>query len=166
MMSNSGLQAKQASAQSFRRYGTFVAGSQGAPFEGASPASYKEKVGIMDIGGGRVSVGVLNLKARALTFSELERHIATPELLVVVEGDVVFPVAPANHPDNAPDAAGVELFRLGRGEAVIMSPGVWHGLPFPLGPSATLLVVFKEGTPDHDFELVKTQQGTEFEITL
>jgi ureidoglycolate lyase len=151
-MDNSALPVKQASAQSFAAYGTFVAASEGAPFEGGSAAAYKEKVGVLDTGG-RTSVGVLNLKARESEFHELERHVATPELLVMVKGDVVFPVAPANQPESAPDAAALEAFRVNQGEAVIMRPGVWHGLPFPLQAEATVLVIFKEGTPDQDFQL-------------
>lgn len=148
-----GLNPKRASKESFAAYGTFVAASEGAPLESGGVVSYREKAGVMGIDGGRVSVGVLRLTARPYEFHELERHVATPELLVMVEGDVVFPVAPANHPAPAPEAAAVEVFRVGQGEAVIMAPGVWHGLPFPLSGEATLLVVFREGTPDHDFVL-------------
>lgn len=167
-MNSSKLHVKQASVQSFARFGTFVAASEGAPFEGGNTASYREKAGVIDAGGGRVSVGVLNLKARPLAVSELERHVATPELLVAVEGDVVIPVAPANHPGVNPDVHAVEVFRLNQGEAVILNTGVWHGLPFPLDESATLLVIFKEDTPSRDFELcnLAERRGTSFEVAL
>lgn len=167
-MCNRELSVTQASVQSFARFGAFVAASEGAPFEGGSVSSYREKAGLIDAGGGRISVGVLNLKTRPLTFCELERHVSTPELLVAVKGDVAFPVAPANHPGSYPDVHAVEAFRLNQGEAVIMDTGVWHGLPFPLGESATLLVIFREDTPARDFELsnLTEQQGTLFQVAL
>lgn len=167
-MSNTTLSVRRASAESFGRFGTFVSAAEGAPFAAGEAAAYKEKVGVLDVGGGRVSVGVLKLQQRPLDFHELERHVATPELLVAVQGDVVFPVAPPNHPLPSPEAEALEAFRLNQGEAVIMNPGVWHGLPFPLQGEATLLVVFKEGTPTADFQLSDTQkeQGRSFVVAL
>ncbi|HHW14360.1 MAG TPA: hypothetical protein GXX28_05440 [Firmicutes bacterium] len=167
-MSNTTLSVRRASPESFGRFGTFVSAAEGAPFEAGAAAAYKEKVGVLDVGGARVSVGVLNLKQRPLDFHELERHVATPELLVAVKGDVVFPVAPANQPQPTPEVGALEVFRLNQGEAVIMNAGVWHGLPFPLQGEATLLVVFKEGTPTADFQLSDTgkEQGRSFTIAL
>lgn len=150
-MDNSMVPAKRASAQSFAAYGTFVAASEGLPCEGEAKAAYTEKVGVLNTGG-RTSVGVLNLKAREFEFRELERHVATPELLVMVKGDVIFPVSPAS-PGSSPIPGELEVFRVNQGEAVIMEPGVWHGLPFPLQAEATVLVIFREGTPDQDFQL-------------
>lgn len=155
-----------ASAEAFSRFGRFVASSEGFPLTGDASVTYREKVGVMALAG-PVSVGVLNLATRGpQRFHELERHVATPELLVAVEGDVAFAVAPANQPAPAPDLSQVAAFRLRQGQAVIMRPGVWHGLPFPLGDRASLLVVFQEGTPDRDFQLADTQKdgGTTFTI--
>lgn len=156
------MRVQRASSGSFRKFGTYVAASEGTPIEAGGFFSYKEKAGLMEIGG-PVSVGVLKLVERPLEFSELERHVATPEMLVALEGDVVFPLAPANAPHSAPEAGAIEAFRLNQGEAVIMEAGVWHGLPFPLHGQAVLLVVFKEGTPDHDFDL-QSAQGQRFEV--
>ncbi len=168
MMSNTTLSVRRASAESFGRFGTFVAAAEGAPFAAGEAAAYREKVGVLDVGGGRVSVGVLRLKKRPLDLHELERHLATPELLVAAEGDVVFAVAPANQPEPSPEAGAVEAFRLNQGEAVIMNPGVWHSLPFPLQGEATLLVVFKENTPAADFQLADTakEHGRSFTVAL
>lgn len=166
-MAAAALPVLPASGGAFAAYGVYVAASEGAPLNQGAFVSYKEKVGVMDTGG-PVSVGVLRLKKRDPEFHELERHVVTPEMLVAVEGDVVFPVAPAACPASALDASAVEVFRLRQGEAVIMAPGVWHGLPFPLEEDATLLVVFKEGTPDHDFDLhdLKVARDLVFSVEL
>jgi ureidoglycolate lyase len=119
----------------------------------------------MDIDGS-VSVGVLRAVKRGFDFHEMERHVETPEMLVAVQGDVLVPVAPANHPADAPAAEETEVFHLRQGEALIMNTGVWHWLPFPLQGEAVLLVVFKEGTPDNDFTLYDLQAGKGQHLTL
>lgn len=147
------LPVRPASRDSFARFGVFLAASEGLPLEAGAAFTFQEKVGLMDIDG-RVSAGVLRVARRPGEFSVLERHTATPELLVALDGEVIVPVAPANHPSPAPDPGALEAFRLGQGEAVILRPGVWHALPFPKEHDSTLLVVFREGTPDEDLTLV------------
>lgn len=159
------LAVTPASAESFRRFGVFVAAAEGAPIPEGSAFSYKEKVGVMATRGS-TSVGILRAVGRSPEFHEMERHVATPEMLVALEGDVLVPVAPANHPAEAADARAIEVFRLRQGEAVILDPGVWHWLPYPLSPEAAVLVVFKEGTPDHDFTLCDLQATQGVTLTM
>lgn len=167
-MSSFTLSVRPISSKSFSRFGTFISATEGAPLEAGAVEAYKEKVAVLDVGGGRVSVGALNLKQRPLGFYKLERHTATPELLVAVKGDVALPVAPANQPQLAPDIQELEVFRLNQGEAVMMKAGVWHGLPLPLQGDAALLVIFREGTPIADFQSydAEKEQGRSFTLTL
>lgn len=160
------LHVSMASRDSMGPFGTFVAATEGCRIPSGESFSYTEKVRVMEIPG-HISVGILNLKQRPLTFHELERHVQTPELLVALKGDVVFAVAPAGQPGQLPSKDAVIVLHLCQGEGVVLNKGVWHGLPFPLGPEANLSVVFQIDTPARDFELYDFgKQGFAFEIVV
>lgn len=114
-----------------------------------------------------ISIGYLEVKKTDFTFNEMERHIQTEELLIPVSGTSMVAMAEPNEPDiNLPKK--VKTFILDSSMAILIGKGVWHWVPFPLGDSAAFLVIFRQGTPADDLEIVnfKEKFGISFEISI
>ncbi|MDI6870093.1 MAG: hypothetical protein QME79_01820 [Bacillota bacterium] len=82
----------------------------------------------------------------AKSYSELEIHHRTPQVILVEEGRVLVPVAKEFGTDC------VEFVPLSAGEAMVISPEVWHFGPTASGANSRIIVAFRQGTPKHDLE--------------
>ncbi len=100
---------------------------------------------------GSTSVNYLAIKQRDLLLSQMERHQDTREMLVLLRGTCYLAVAPAG--DFASDKLAV--FDLKPGDVVCLNAGVWHALPFSRQEEAAFLVIYKDGTAQHDLELLQ-----------
>ncbi len=92
----------------------------------------------------------LQVKKRSFWLSRMERHIATQEVVIALNGPVVVPMAPAGQ--LAESQGKMIAFYLPQGEGLIIHSGVWHLAPFPLEETAGVLVLFKTDTPQKDME--------------
>ncbi|MCL6614670.1 MAG: ureidoglycolate lyase [Firmicutes bacterium] len=109
---------------------------------------------------GETSLNILRAKRRAFVFDRMERHNRSPEAMIVLSGACLLPVAPA----GPLEPGTVGLFRMNPGDAVVLDQGCWHWVPFPLGESSTIVVVFTASTPDEDVEV--RPLGTKVEIEV
>ena len=101
---------------------------------------------------GDIEVGVLKIRKHDMLFSEMEKHLETPEMLIGLDGDFVVPVGPPSEDIPSPDS--IEAFHVKHGQAIIMDTGCWHGGPKPLDRNeVTLLVIFKDNTSQNDLVL-------------
>lgn len=146
------VQVQEGNNETLKGYGSLVSFPAIEPTGGDENFSFWDAVSKLEIPGGKVSVGFLTPKKRANTFQQMERHLQTPEMLVALKGDVVVPMALANHPGkDKPEADKVAAFKIKQGTAVIMNTGVWHWVPYPIEvEEASLLVIFRQETPSTD----------------
>jgi ureidoglycolate hydrolase len=117
---------------------------------------------------GEIEISWLKLMRRPLEFGELERHLATPELIVPMDGTVLLPVAPPEHLDNSdcvPSPEKAEVFRVEQGQAVLLHTGTWHWAPFPLGSQASCLIIFKKDTGAKDLIIQEFANEERIKVT-
>ena len=111
---------------------------------------------------GETSVNFLITKQRDPIFTEMERHRATAEILVLLAGSCLLPVAPAGPLDEA----AIRVFQMKPGDAVCMEPGTWHWLPFPREQASQFLVVYHNGTAQHDLEYAPLREAKQIVAPL
>jgi ureidoglycolate lyase len=107
------------------------------------------------------SVGYLDLEPTPLAFDWAERHMRSREAIIATSGDVAVYVGPAeapDHPDQIPPRERFRVFRVPRGSAVVLEPGVWHGAPFALTGPTSALVLLLEGTGRDDVTVVRFEK--------
>lgn len=104
--------------------------------------------------GGAISLGVLTVKQRPLVCDMLERHIAGPEVLIPLDtcGMVMLlaPASDASDPKAGPVVDEVKAFLLDGSKALILNPGIWHWVPYPMVATSTFAVVQVKGTYRED----------------
>ena len=91
-----------------------------------------------------VAFGSLKLDPRPLVVEDVEYHSAAVEILLPLDEDVVMVAGPAN--DDRVEPALLKAFVVPAGTLVAFRAGVWHGAPFPLHQSATVLICLPERT--------------------
>lgn len=77
-------------------------------------------------------------------YEKLEIHHHSPQVYAVVAGSIAVPAA------STPEADAVRFYRVNRGEALVVGPGVWHGGPVGLDGTANVVVALREGTSEGD----------------
>jgi hypothetical protein len=106
-------------------------------------------LGVMKSAGG-IELGICVYKRRPLLVDRLEQHRLSAELLLAVDDDFVVPVAPDSRRQGGPDLSRLVALRVVRGEGVVLTKGVWHGVPYPLKEESFALVGFNVGTAQND----------------
>jgi len=102
---------------------------------------------------GKTGFAILEVNKRNKNFTNLERHVKTEEVFFTIDKDVVVLVGKATPNQEVPEIETVKAFKLENGKGVLLYKGTWHWLPYPLAEKARLLVVFQQGTADHDLEI-------------
>ena len=100
-----------------------------------------------------IEFGVASFDNRKECIDKLERHINTEELLLVLKGDVLLPIAPISIIASriCPDEKKLIAIHLKESEGILFNKNVWHWAPFPTDEStAYMLVAFKIGTAEND----------------
>jgi len=117
---------------------------------------------------GKTGFGILEVNRRNKDFTNLERHIKTEEVFFAIDKDVIVLVAKATPNQEVPEIETVKAFKLEKGKGIFLFKGTWHWLPYPLAEKARLLVVFQQGTVDHDLEIkdLKELKGVTFSIKI
>jgi ureidoglycolate hydrolase len=104
------------------------------------------------------AVGYLDLQpVEQVRFDWAERHADSYELLAPT-ADVVIHVAPPDNPDDLgylPPLERFQLFRVRRGEAVLLHPKVWHGAPLALAEPANVVVLLRQDTGPENSRVVQ-----------
>lgn len=113
-----------------------------------------------------IEVGFLTVYQREGVFQQIERHRGTPELLVILDGEVAIPCAPPHDRMKAgqvPCLADIEIFKVPAGSAVLFPTGGWHWAPYPTrDKKVNILVVFKNNTSAEDLEIVDLPEKVAF----
>ena len=139
-----------------------------APGKGPSPSpaedySWVTVIPELDMPG-KLCVGSLECRARAMRLAKLERHVKTAELLSAVDGDAVLCLAPPQEPARG-SLSGLRAVYLRRGSSVVLHPGVWHGIPFPAGSAnVRLMVVFRALTGEDDLDFFELEEAVDIRM--
>jgi ureidoglycolate lyase len=134
-------------------------------------ASYGEIIGTrgqveVDLDGGLASVAAQSVEARAMTFDFLGRHVRSEQVFSPLGGSTsVIAVGPPSS-DGSLDIMKLAAFFVDGTSAFKLHRGTWHTSPFPLGDSASFLVLDREVTLEADYDLrdLKTTHGVVVEI--
>jgi ureidoglycolate hydrolase len=121
------------------------------------------RVAAMDIPG-EVEMGVLELTAQDFVFDSLERHVRTPEMFIPLQGVAIMPIGLGSGADGFPRPEEIKGFLIDSETSIIMNPGVWHWIPYPLSPVASYLIPALVGTPTEDREVRLLAEPLRFEI--
>ncbi len=122
------------------------------PEAGGPEFSYHQVLAPGELGDGNIMAELICRK-RPLTVGKLERHLATPEILVALDAGAVVCVAPPGADPASCRPSDIRALPLRQGQALWMDRGVWHWLPFPVrAGQVTMLLIFREGTGDRDIE--------------
>ena len=80
-------------------------------------------------------------------YERLEIHDLSPQMYTVLRGKVEIPAAQSLDGEKV-------TYIVNEGEAIILSPKVWHGGASGVDVPATVFIVLKEGTTQHDTKKV------------
>ena len=110
-------------------------------------------------GGDRTyAIGYLDLQPAELIFDWAERHMHSDELLVPMGEDCLVYVGPPDYPDQPerlPDLDRFRVFRLRRGQGVLLGKGVWHGAPMAIDKPLNVTVLLLKDTGSVDGYIVR-----------
>jgi len=104
------------------------------------------------------AIGYLDLQPAELSFDWAERHMHSDELLIPMGEDCLVYVGPPDHPDEPdrlPDLERFRIFRLRKGQAVLLGKGVWHGAPMALDEPLNVAVLLLKDTGTVDGHVVR-----------
>lgn len=93
------------------------------------------------------AVGFLALEPASLTFDWAEYHRQGKETIIPLGEECLVYVGA---PGEEPAWERFEVFRIPRGQGVILDEGVWHGAPLATGAALSALVLLRQGTGDQD----------------
>ena len=144
------LNVKPLTANEFSTFGHILSdrGAQLAPAEGFAYGLTLADLPMSE----HLCIGLLVCEHRPAVVSKLERHVKTAEILAALEGDSLLCVAAGGLEKDAL-AAGAAAFHVPQGAALVMRPGTWHWIPFPVGDrSSRFLVIFRKETGEDDLD--------------
>lgn len=146
------LEVNSLTNKNFADYGYLISNENIEPKIKENTFTFWDDLAEMNIEG-KTGFAILEVNKRSKDFTNLERHVKTEEVFFTIDKDVVVLVGKATPNQEVPEIETVKAFKLENGKGVLLYKGTWHWLPYPLAEKARLLVVFQQGTADHDLEI-------------
>jgi ureidoglycolate lyase len=142
-------------AEAFAPFGTVIERPDIAPT--ASGSGFDWFGELVDLKGGPhpYALGVVSLEPAPLRFDWAERHELTDELIVPMGDGCLIYVGPADAQDISTALDQVRIFRLDRGQAALLKPGVWHGAPMAEVHAIDVLICLLHHTGRQDTRIVR-----------
>lgn len=154
------LKARSLSRSQLEGYGQPIDERGLEPLDENEDFTYWDKITELEMGD-VASTGVVHAYRDDLVFEELERHLRTPETLVVLEGDAIVVCGQTDENDEIVEP---RPFLMTTGEAMSMYPGTWHSPPAPADGECRVLVLFRSGTPENDLEIRPLSEPVEVKL--
>jgi ureidoglycolate lyase len=152
------VQPKELSVEAFLPYGSSAQqiDPNGAVI-GAPPVEFYRDMVQLNLGGHSIaSLSTCRVESRDLVIDVSEYHSSVGEVILPLDNDILIHVAEATPPGVGVPVDGIEVFRVPRGTAVSLRPGIWHHAPFTVnGEPANVLIVLPERTYANDCVVVE-----------
>ncbi len=152
------LKIEELTAESFAPFGEVIMQpDRGQDAQGPGWAWWGENQ-VMSGGDRNYAIGYLDLQPAELSFNWAERHMQSDELLIPMGEECLVYVGPPDHleePDRLPPLESFQVFRLRRGQGVLLEKGVWHGAPMALDKPLKVAVLLLKETGKVDGHVVR-----------
>ena len=114
----------------------------------------------------RVGYSVIQVtKPEKLIITQQEYHTSTWEMIMPLNDDMLFHVAPATGGNPVGDLS--EVFIVPKNTMIKLNTAIWHLAPLPVhGKDLTCLIVLPERTYANDCHVVDLPTDQQFEIVL
>ena len=147
------LPIQDATAETFAPFGDVI--EQPARAQDASGPGWQWWGELVKMEGGDrpYAIGYLDLKPASLRFDWAERHMHSDELIAPLGGDCLVYAAPADFPEEPGRLTSLDrfqVFRVRKGQAVLLRKGVWHGAPLAAEEPLNVLVILLHNTSVQD----------------
>jgi ureidoglycolate hydrolase len=162
------LRAEALTAQAFHPFGRVIERPARAGDATGPRWRWWADTALMDDDHRAYGIGYLALEPGELAFDWAERHMRTVEVVLPLGGDCLVYVGPPQHrdePARAPRRDLFRVFRVTRGQGVLLDRAVWHGAPLALGHALDVVVVLLQDTGKTDTSLVRFDEGP-IQVTL
>jgi len=157
---------KELNMEDFGQYGSFAdMVNPDGPHLGEEPIEfYRDRV-LLPLGGSDPALSTCRVCERPLVVDTSEYHNSCGEGILPLDGDVLIHVAPADGGDKVPVEA-IEVFRVPRGTAVMLRPGVWHHAAFAYDADCVnVLIVLPERVYAKDCHVFAHGQAEQVSIS-
>jgi ureidoglycolate hydrolase len=152
------LPIRELTPASFAPFGQLIAQPTSAPNATGLGWQWWGEIALLAADGRPFGIGYLDLRPAELRFDWAERHMRSPEMLIPAGGDCLVYVAPPDYPEtpgHLPALNRFQVFRLRQGQAVVLSPGVWHGAPLAIDRPINVVVLLLQGSGANDTSVVR-----------
>lgn len=109
-------------------------------------------------------VTFLSIHSKPAKNDKIEKHETSAEAFIPLEGTSILMVAPAEAitSNGGPDMRQCRAFLMDGSKGVLMRPGTWHAVPYPLTEKATYIVLVDDAIiPKNDLH-INTIEDVEF----
>lgn len=151
------MKAEKLTKETFAPYGKLLSKKKECYDADNEEFAFSANITYFDIAG-EGTVGLLEGKKREITLKCMERHIKTPEILFQIKSDSILFVGKSE--SDSAEIKEIKPFLLKQGDTVLMDPGIWHWVPFPVDTDRCVTqVIFKKATSETDCEVVELRKA-------
>jgi ureidoglycolate lyase len=127
----------------FEPYGQIMGREKGDPYETLEILTYWTKNADLGPDNEKVDGGLLVCNKRGRKIKYLERHPETAENFIIIEGECIFVMAPADNSQEKPDVSRLKAFYMNGSLGASLHKGTWHWPPIPLGDVVKFVLIRK-----------------------
>ena len=153
--------------EAFRPFGTFARHlDPAAATASEGSVAFVPDMLQVNLGGHTLaSLSTCRVEPREPLIGFSEYHTSCGEGILPLDNDVLIHVAPPTAPRAGLPVDQIQVFRVPRGTAVSLRPGVWHGAPYATGDTAAnVLIVLPERTYANDCVVVLHEEEDKVKI--
>jgi ureidoglycolate lyase len=134
---------EEVSEKDFKPYGQIMGRESGEPYETLEILKYWTKNADLGPDNEKVDGGLLVCNKNGRNIKYLERHPETAENFIMIEGECIFVMAPADNGKDSPDISRLRAFYMNGKLGVSIYKGTWHWPPIPLGEFVKFVLIRK-----------------------
>jgi ureidoglycolate lyase len=152
------LPIQELTPAAFAPFGEVIARPDRSADAAGSGWQWWGEMGLLAADGRPLGIGYLDLAPAELRFDWAERHMRSAEVLIPAGGDCLVYVGQPDYPEEParmPPLARFQVFRVRKGQAVLLRPGVWHGAPLAIDTPLNVVVLLPQGTGTADTSVVR-----------
>jgi len=158
---------QQLSVEAFLPYGTYAQHlDPDGSASGGRPVAFIPDMVQLNLGGHAIaSFSTCRVEPRDPVIAFSEYHTSCGEGILPLDNDILIHVGPPASARAGLPVTKIQVFRVPRGTAVCLRPGVWHGAPFTANDRpANVLIVLPERTYANDFAAVRHEPEDQIQI--